>query len=202
MRENSGNGVVVGVTGLILLLIILVGAAFLYITERQRAMLVVQAEQARAAEASARMIAEEARAKAEAALPTPDSPLPTPAIRAAVEAVFRAQVEAWNRGDVEAFMEHYWKSDDLTFSSGGKTTRGWNATLDRYRERYPTRETMGRLTLSGFEITPLGNSAALVLGEWKLARETEPVSGNFTLVLRKIDDRWLIVHDHTSRLAD
>jgi L-asparaginase / beta-aspartyl-peptidase len=123
-------------------------------------------------------------------------------IRASLKAVFRLQEEAWNRGDIDAFMKHYWKSNDLTFSSGGKTTRGWQATLDRYRQRYPTRETMGRLTLSGFEITPLGDSAAFVLGQWKLDRKTEPVSGNFTLIVRKIDGRWVIVHDHTSRLVE
>ena len=123
-------------------------------------------------------------------------------LRDAIEAVFRAQQDAWNRGDVEAFMDHYWKSDDLTFSSGGKTTRGWQATLAGYRERYPTRDKMGRLTLSGFEITRLGDAAALVLGQWKLDRASEPVGGNFTLVLRKIDGRWVIVHDHTSRLAE
>ena len=61
---------------------------------------------------------------------------------------------------------------------------------------------MGRLSLSGLEITPLGDSAALVLGQWKLERESEPVAGNFSLVLRKFDDRWVIVHDHTSRLAE
>ena len=129
------------------------------------------------------------------------------AMRGAIEAVIRAQQEAWNGGDVAAFMEHYWKSDDLTFSSGGKTTRGWQATLDGYRERYPTREKMGRLTLGELKITPLGevtaqNGAAFVLGQWKLERESEPVGGNFTLVFRKIDGRWVIVHDHTSRLAE
>jgi beta-aspartyl-peptidase (threonine type) len=124
------------------------------------------------------------------------------AMRGAIEGVLHAQQEAWNGGDVRAFMEHYWKSDDLTFSSGGKTTRGWKATLAGYLERYPTREKMGRLTLSGLEITPLGDAAALVLGQWKLDRQSEPVGGNFTLVLRKIDGRWVIVHDHTSRLAE
>src|SRR4051812_48671874 len=124
------------------------------------------------------------------------------ATRGAIEAVLRAQQAAWNAGDVPAFMDHYWKSDDLTFSSGGKTTRGWQATLDGYRKRYPSREKMGQLTLSSFEITPLGDTAALVLGRWNLDRPSEPVGGNFTLVLRKIDGRWLIVHDHTSRLAE
>ena len=99
-------------------------------------------------------------------------------------------------------MEHYWKSEELTFSSGGKTTRGWTETLNRYRERYPTPEKMGRLSLSGLEITPLGDSAALVLGQWNVERESEPLSGNFSLVVRKFDDRWLIVHDHTSRHSE
>ena len=99
-------------------------------------------------------------------------------------------------------MEHYWKSEALTFSSGGKTTRGWAETLNRYRERYPTPEKMGRLRLSGLEITPLGDSAALVLGQWNVERESEPLSGNFSLVVRKFDDRWLIIHDHTSRKTE
>jgi beta-aspartyl-peptidase (threonine type) len=120
-------------------------------------------------------------------------------IRAAVEAVLRAQEEAWNRGDIDAFVDHYWKSDELTFSSGGKTTRGWTDTLTHYRQRYPTPEKMGRLTMSKLEITPLGSGAALVLGQWNLARESEPLSGNFSLVLRTIGGRWLIIHDHTSR---
>ena len=122
-------------------------------------------------------------------------------VRVAIEAVLRAQEDAWNAGDVDAFMDHYWKSDDLTFSSGGKTTRGWKATLARYKERYPTREKMGRLTLSGLEITPLDDAAAMVLGQWRLDGLSEPLGGNFTLVLRKIDGRWVIVHDHTSRSA-
>jgi len=61
---------------------------------------------------------------------------------------------------------------------------------------------MGRLRLSGLEITPLGDSAALVLGQWSLQRESEPLTGNFSLVIRKFDDRWLIVHDHTSQTMD
>ncbi len=123
-------------------------------------------------------------------------------IRTAVESILRAQEAAWNTSDIDAFMEHYWKSDLLAFSSGGKTTRGWTETLNHYRQRYPTPGKMGRLSLSHLEITPLGNSAALVLGQWSLDRESEPISGNFSLVLRKLNDRWVIVHDHTSQLKD
>jgi beta-aspartyl-peptidase (threonine type) len=97
-------------------------------------------------------------------------------------------------------MEHYWKSDSLTFSSDGQTTRGWRATKDNYRRRYPTRDQMGTLSFSQLEITPIGVEGVLVLGNWRLDRAS-PVFGNFSLVLRRIDGRWLIVHDHTSRAA-
>jgi uncharacterized protein (TIGR02246 family) len=115
-----------------------------------------------------------------------------------IQAVLSQQAAAWNRGDIDAFMEHYWKSDELTFSSGGQTTRGWKSTKENYQRRYPTREKMGQLTFSQLEVTPLGDSAALVLGRWRLERES-PVGGNFSLVFRKMDGKWVIIHDHTSR---
>jgi ketosteroid isomerase-like protein len=111
-----------------------------------------------------------------------------------LEGILSQQAAAWNRGDIDAFMEHYWKSDDLTFSSGGHTTRGWQTTKDGYKQRYPTRERMGHLTFDGLEAFPLGDSAALLLGHWHLDR-------NGPLVFRRIDGAWLIVHDHTSLAA-
>ena len=114
--------------------------------------------------------------------------------------VLKRQAVAWNAGDIEGFMHPYRRSEELTFSSGGKVTRGWERTMRRYRELYPTREAMGRLTFSHLEITDLEGEAALVLGRWKLERE-EPVGGAFTLVLRREGDEWIIIHDHTSRDA-
>jgi beta-aspartyl-peptidase (threonine type) len=116
-----------------------------------------------------------------------------------IEAILTAQAEAWNRGDIDSFMKHYWNSDELTFSSGGETTRGWALTRERYHKRYPTREQMGQLRFSQLETTLLGDSAALVLGRWRLTREMSPVAGNFSLILRRIEGQWLIIHDHTSR---
>jgi ketosteroid isomerase-like protein len=115
-----------------------------------------------------------------------------------LEAILTQQAAAWNRGDIDAFMEHYWKSEQLAFSSGGHTTRGWQMTKDNYKRRYPTRERMGHLTFDGLEVTPLGDAAALMLGRWHLDRDPAPVGGNFSLIFRRIDGRWVIVHDHTS----
>jgi ketosteroid isomerase-like protein len=123
---------------------------------------------------------------------------PNDALLDTLQSILSEQATAWNRGDIDGFMQHYWKSEDLTFSSGGHTTRGWQTTQDNYKLRYPTRERMGKLTFDQLEAFPLGETAALLLGHWHLDR-TGPVGGNFSLVFRKIDGAWVIVHDHTSR---
>lgn len=117
----------------------------------------------------------------------------------AIGRVLDEQVAAWNRGDLDAFMDGYWRSPDLVFTSGGNVQRGWQTTLDRYRASYGTSpETMGRLTFSDLEVHPLGDGAAWALGRWALDNDGETMGGVFSLVFREVDGRWVIIHDHTS----
>lgn len=118
----------------------------------------------------------------------------------AVHAVLDAQVEAWNRGDLEGFMATYWRSPDLVFCSGATVTKGWDATLARYRQRYQREgRDMGRLRFDGVEVVPLGPDASLARGAWRLAtKDGREPHGLFTLLLRRLDGAWRIVYDHTS----
>ncbi len=109
-----------------------------------------------------------------------------------------AQQEAWNRGDIDAFMNGYWRSDETVFVSSDEVTRGWEKVLDRYKKKYSDRTKMGVLTFSNLEITPLGDDTAVVLGAWKLKRRKDEPRGRFTLILRRLPEGWRIVHDHTS----
>jgi ketosteroid isomerase-like protein len=117
---------------------------------------------------------------------------------AAILATLDAQAAAWNRGDLETFMAGYWRSPDLSRAAGSTPVRGWAEALRRYRSAYPERRDMGALTFSEIDIEILAPDAATVFGRWRLAQASETPAGLFTLVLRKIDGRWLIVHDHTS----
>lgn len=119
-----------------------------------------------------------------------------------IVSLLETQRDAWNRGSIEEFLVPYWNSEKLTFSSGGEVRRGFAATRERYLKTYPDRQAMGRLDFSGLETTLLGADAAMVLGNWKLTRDAGPLGGNFTLILRRIDGEWKIVHDHTSRRMD
>jgi len=117
---------------------------------------------------------------------------------AAIRAVLDSQVAAWNRGDVETYMDGYDRSPHTEFVGGDSITRGWQEVLDRYQKKYDTREKMGVLTFSELEIQVLSADAALVLGRWHLQRANDQPHGVFTLLFRKTKTGWRIVHDHSS----
>ena len=116
----------------------------------------------------------------------------------AIKAVMDAQAAAWNRGDLEGYMDGYDRSSNTEFVGGDTITRGWQTVLDRYRKNYSSREKMGVLTFSDLEITILSKDAALVLGRWHLKRANDDPHGTFSLLFRKTKAGWRIVHDHSS----
>jgi ketosteroid isomerase-like protein len=115
-----------------------------------------------------------------------------------IRAVLSAQQEAWNHGDIEAFMNGYWRSDETVFVSGDDVSRGWQKVLDRYKTKYSDRAKMGTLTFSSLEITSLSDDSAVALGSWRLKRANDEPHGRFTLIFRRFPEGWKIVHDHTS----
>jgi ketosteroid isomerase-like protein len=109
-----------------------------------------------------------------------------------------AQVAAWNRGDIDGFMNGYARTNETEFVSGAKITRGWQTVRDNYRRKYNSREKMGTLKFSEIKVTSLGADAAIVLGRWQLTRKKDRPHGVFTLLFRRTPAGWRIVHDHTS----
>ncbi|WP_210489012.1 YybH family protein [Rufibacter aurantiacus] len=116
----------------------------------------------------------------------------------AIEAVMAQQSQAWNKGDLEAFMEPYWHSDSLVFIGKNGLTYGWEKTLQNYRKGYPNPEAMGKLTFTLLKTDRLSPDALFVVGKWHLARSIGDLQGHFSLVFRKIAGKWKIVADHSS----
>ena len=118
-----------------------------------------------------------------------------------MEAVLRAQESAWNRGDVEGFLNAgYLRSPTLTFFSGGEVIRGFDTVLEHFRKSYTTggRE-MGHLTFAELETLVAGPDEGIVRGRWRLDLHGEKKAGGlFTLVMLRMPEGWRIVHDHTS----
>ncbi len=115
-----------------------------------------------------------------------------------IEQVMTKQTAAWNRGDIEGFMEGYWKSDEMRFVSGNSVSLGWQAALDRYKRNYDTLEKMGTLTFDDPVVVVLDKNNAYVFGRFTLVRKNDKPTGLFTLVFRRTKEGWKIIHDHTS----
>ncbi len=112
--------------------------------------------------------------------------------------VLEKQRSDWNKGDVEAYMQGYWKSDSLLFVGKNGPTYGWQKTLENYQKGYPDKAAMGFLTFGIKKVELIAKDQAFVLGSWHLKREKDEPKGYFTLLLRKMDGIWKVVVDHSS----
>ncbi|MCP9764341.1 YybH family protein [Lacihabitans soyangensis] len=113
--------------------------------------------------------------------------------------IMARQQANWNSGDIDKFMEDYWKSENLQFIGSKGVVKGWQVTKDRYFKSYPDRATMGQLKFDILEVDFHSKKSAWVLGKWYLTRpEKGDVGGYFTLIFKKINGKWVIVSDHTS----
>jgi ketosteroid isomerase-like protein len=118
--------------------------------------------------------------------------------KAAILKVLTKQDAAWNRGDLEGFMQGYWENDSLMFIGKSGITYGWQKTLDNYKKGYPDTTAMGKLNFEYIEIKRLSVNYFFVVGKWHLTRTIGNLDGAFTLLMRKIKGRWVIVKDHSS----
>ncbi len=118
--------------------------------------------------------------------------------KTAILKVLENQRQGWNKGDMDSYMQGYWKSDSLLFVGKNGPTYGWQKTLDNYKKGYPDQSAMGFLTFGIKKVEFLAKDKAFVLGSWNLKRERDEPKGYFTLLLRKIDGEWKVVVDHSS----
>jgi ketosteroid isomerase-like protein len=116
----------------------------------------------------------------------------------AIRNVMAEQQEAWNRADLESFMQGYWKSDSLKFIGRNGIAYGWSTTLENYKKGYPTPDAMGKLTFTILDLQILDSQNAFMIGKFHLKRSNDEPSGYFTLLWKKIRGKWVIVTDHTS----
>ncbi|MEX2379110.1 MAG: nuclear transport factor 2 family protein [Vicingaceae bacterium] len=108
------------------------------------------------------------------------------------------QEENWNMGNIEGFMQAYWRSDSLLFLGSKGPTYGWLRTLTNYQKAYPDAAAMGKLSFKLIDLKILSDEYAYMLGSWHLEREKDSLGGHFSLLWLKVEGKWKIVSDHTS----
>jgi len=119
-------------------------------------------------------------------------------------AVLEAQREAWSGGDMAAFLRGYEEAEDITFVGAHGVRRGYAQLAKDYATRYATTAAMGLLAFRELELRAVADSVVLAVGRFVLTpcgEEAQEASGWFSLVLRRGEAGWRIVHDHTSEEA-
>lgn len=115
-----------------------------------------------------------------------------------IRQLLKTQTESWNGGDIEGFMQTYWKSDSLMFIGKSGVRFGWQETLNNYKNGYPDTTAMGKLSFDIIAIKKLSPEYYYVVGKWMLKRTIGDLSGHYDLLLRKIKGKWYIISDHSS----
>ena len=120
-----------------------------------------------------------------------------------IKDVLETQRKYWNKGDIDGFMQGYWKSKDLIFTSAShKPAYGWKNTLKRYKNSYPNKESMGEFNYNIIDIRITSKTTALLNGTWKLIRKNDNPEGEFWLELESFNGKWLITKDSTISIVD
>ena len=116
----------------------------------------------------------------------------------AIRKVLDNQVTAWNNGDIEGFMQGYWKSDSLMFIGARGIKWGWTTTLENYKKGYPDTAAMGKLSFELLVVKRLSAEYYFIVGKWNLKRTIGDIGGHYDLLFRKVKGKWFIISDHTS----
>ena len=115
----------------------------------------------------------------------------------AIRGVLDDQLKAWNDGNIDGFMEGYWNNDSLLFMAKRGPQYGWETLRGMYHKSFPNREKMGNLKFEVENIRPVNEWSYLVIGRWLVDQGADQKSGYFTLIFKKIEEKWLIITDHT-----
>lgn len=117
---------------------------------------------------------------------------------AEITEIVKNQQQEWNKGNIDGYMEAYWKSDSVMFITVKGITWGWNNVREKYLKAYPDQVTRGELFFEELECHDLKGGLVLMTGRWRVSRPVNNASGFFSLIWKKIDGKWRIIYDHTS----
>lgn len=122
-----------------------------------------------------------------------------PTLEERVRTMLEASAAAWNRGDLEGFMAVYLKSPRTTYVGGGGLRVGYDAIRRRYAPLFAPGVQRDSLRFEDLSVRSVSDGVAVGTARWVLHRAGEITgSGPFTMVLRRVEGAWKIVHDHSS----
>ena len=100
-----------------------------------------------------------------------------------VNQVLDEQLQGWNEGNIDKFMQGYIKDSSVRFITNKRVKTSWQEITDSYNKNYPNKDAMGQLSFYRDEVRWINESAyiAQVIGRWQVVqkhKETAKTSGS------------------------
>jgi hypothetical protein len=106
--------------------------------------------------------------------------------------------DAWNRHNLDEFLDGFLHSDDLVVVVEGETIRGWDLLSKAYRGGYPNPQEMGILTIDRVQVQMLAPDLGFALGSFTLTFPKKKEFGTDTIIMKKVPEGWREMISHTS----
>jgi uncharacterized protein (TIGR02246 family) len=107
-------------------------------------------------------------------------------------------VEAWNRHDLDAYLDGFLHSDDIVLVVEGETVRGWDLLSKALHSGYPNPQEMGTLTIDRMQVQMLAPDLGFVLIWYTMVFPKKKEYGTDTAVVKKVPEGWREMMSHTS----
>jgi ketosteroid isomerase-like protein len=115
----------------------------------------------------------------------------------AIRSIIKGQEDAWNAGNMDAYLQYYWKDDSFLRITNKRGLKwGWQAAADDYKKLYPDAAAMGKTTLDIISMKRLSSTYYFVVEKSSLVRGNESFSGYSSLLFKKIKRHWYPIVDH------
>jgi beta-aspartyl-peptidase (threonine type) len=124
-------------------------------------------------------------------------------IRSELETMLARAAANWNRGDLDAFVDDYLPGDSTTFIGSRGIVRGPKAIRAGYAPLFASGAVRDSLSFVILDIDPVAPDAVNLIAQYTLARrvagrDSVTARGPTSLLVRRVQRRWRIVHDHSS----
>jgi len=121
--------------------------------------------------------------------------------RVSVQSFVRSYVGAMNRAEVATMMQMFSKRPGVTSIGDGEISRGWDS-IRTDAQQIVGKEGTFKFTIGSIDVTPLGDSYALVVAPFTFAiighPDTLELPAAMTLVLERSRTSWKVLHEHWS----
>jgi uncharacterized protein (TIGR02246 family) len=107
-------------------------------------------------------------------------------------------LDAWNRHDIDAYVNCFWRSDDLVVVIEGENFRGWEFLSKAYHLGYPNPDAMGTIIPDRVQVQMLAPDIGLALTWYTAHFSKKKEFETSTLIMKKLPEGWRIAVMHTS----